>query len=187
MKFNSSHGIISPEVLRREIQKIVDDSGFKVRVVERGGRSLKSMLQRSDVEPIMKCFDDDCPICLTAPKGMCQVESVGYRILCIECKTQGKVAVMDGETGRTGRMRCKEHISALDSKTRPSNLREHCQLVHNGRRVEFACEVVSRFPGDPLSRQLEEAVRIDHQQGTSLNDKSEFVRPAGVRISVARM
>ena len=94
---------------------------------------------------------------------------------------------MDGGTGRTGRMRCKEHISALDSKTRPSNLREHCQLVHNGRRVEFACEVVSRFPGDPLSRQLEEAVRIDHQQGTSLNDKSEFVRPAGVRISVARM
>ena len=92
------------EVLRREIQKIVDDSGFKVRVVERGGRSLKSMLQRSDVEPIMKCFDDDCPICLTAPKGMCQVESVGYRIFCIECKTQGKVAVMDGETGRTGRM-----------------------------------------------------------------------------------
>ena len=135
----------------------------------------------------MKCFDDDCPICLTAPKGMCQLESVGYRIWCMECKALGKSAVMDGETGRTGRKRCKEHISALDSKNRPSNLREHCQLVHNGRRVDFGCEVVSKFPGDPLSRQLEEAVRIDHQQGTSLNDKSEFVRPAGMRISVARM
>ena len=96
-------------------------------------------------------------------------------------------AVMDGETGRTARMRCKEHLSALDSKTRSSNLREHCVAFHGGRRVEFACEVVSRFPGDPLTRQLEEAIRIDHQEGISLNDQSEFVRPAGVRISVARM
>ena len=28
---------------------------------------------------------------------------------------------------------------------------------------------------DPLIRQLEEAVRIDHQEGIGLNDKSEFV------------
>ena len=76
---------------------------------------------------------------------MCQMESVGYSIFCMECKNHGNVAVMDGETGRTGHMRCEEHISALDSKNRPSNLREHCQLVHNGRRIEFACEVVCRL------------------------------------------
>ena len=52
----------------------------------------------------MKSFDDDCPICLTAPKGNCQMESVGYRIWCME----GKAALMNGETGRTGRIRCKE-------------------------------------------------------------------------------
>ena len=39
------------EILRKEIQKIVDRSGFKVKVVQRGGRTLKSMLQRSDVKP----------------------------------------------------------------------------------------------------------------------------------------
>ena len=175
------------EVLRKEVQKIIDASGFKVKVVQRGGIPLKSMLQRSDVDPQMKCLDDDCPVCLTAPKGCCQMESVGYKIWCIECKQLGHNAVMDGETGRTARMRCKEHLSALDSKTRSSNLREHCFAFHGGRRVEFACEVVSRFPGDPLTRQLEEAIRIDHQEGISLNDQSEFVRPAGVRISVARM
>ena len=59
--------------------------------------------------------------------------------------------------------------------------------MHGGVRVQFGCGVVSRFPGDPLSRQLEEAIRIDQQKGISLNDKAEFVRPAGVRLTAARM
>ena len=72
-----------------------------------------------------------------------------------------RIAVMDWETGRTARKRCKEHLTALDSSTQSSNLREHWEEVHWGRRVRFDCEVVSRFPGDPLSRQLHEAVRIE--------------------------
>ena len=47
--------------------------------------------------------------------------------------------------------------------------------------------LVSTFTGDPLTRQLEEAIKIDHQEGISLNDKSEFIRPDGERISVTRM
>ena len=175
------------EVLRKEIQKIMDDSGFKVRVVEKGGRQLKSILQRSDVEPQQCCMDGECPVCLTSPKGLCQMESVGYRIWCKACEEVGVEARMDGETGRTARLRCKEHMKALRSETESSNLREHCDLMHGGVQVEFGCEVVSRFPGDPLSRQIEEAVRIDHQRGISLNDKAEFVRPASVRMTASRM
>ena len=114
-----------------------------MRVVERAGVPLKSLLQRSDVEPQLDCLDKQCPVCLTSPKGLCRMEGVGYNIWC--------------------------------------------EAVHDGEEVSFGCAVVSRFPGDPLSRQIQEAVRIDHQEGTSMNDKSEFVRPAGVRIRAERM
>ena len=175
------------EVLRKEIQKVIDSNGFRVKVVERGGRPVRSLLQKSDVEPQLDCLDDKCPVCMTAPRGLCRMESVGYRIWCVPCKAQGIDVTMDGETGRTAKVRCKEHFDAMRSLRQSSNLREHCELIHDGEEVEFGCKVVSRFPGDPLTRQVEEAVRIDHQEGISMNDKHEFVRPAGVRIRAERM
>ena len=175
------------ELLKKEVQRIVKENGFKVRVVEKGGRPLQSFLQRSDVDPQLDCLDGECPVCLTSPEGMCRMESVGYRIWCMPCEEQGRNVVMDGETGRTAKKRCKEHLDAMRSVRQSSNLREHCEVEHGGVLVPFGCKVVARFPGDPLSRQIQEAVRIDHQQGTSLNDQSEFARPAGVRITAQRM
>ena len=175
------------ELLKQEIQKIVNENGFNVRVVEKGGKPLRSFLQRSDIDPQLDCLDDDCPVCHTSPEGLCRMESVGYRIWCVPCKEQGINVVMDGETGRTAKIRCKEHLDAMKSVVQSSNLREHCEAVHGGVLVPFGCKVVARYPGDPLSRQIQEAVRIDHQDGVSLNDQSEFVRPAGIRISAQRM
>ena len=74
----------------------------------------------------------------------------------------------------------------MRSLRQSSNLREHCELIHGGEEVKFGCKVVPRFPGDSLTRQVEEAVRIDCQEGMSMNDKREFVRPAGVRIRTER-
>ena len=48
------------ELLKKEVQKVIDASGFKVRVVERAGVPLKSLLQRSDVEPQLDCLDEQC-------------------------------------------------------------------------------------------------------------------------------
>ena len=166
---------------------MIDENGFKVRVVERGGRPVRSLLQRSDVDPQLDCLDSECPLCITGAKGLCRMEGVGYRIWCVPCREQGINAVMDGETGKTAKIRCKQHFTAMRSVNQSSNLREHCQEVHGGVEVPFGCEVVSRYPGNPLSRQIEEAVRIDHQDGISMNDKSEFVRPAGVRLTAQRM
>ena len=43
--------------LRRKVQEIADMSGFKIKVVEKGGKTIKSMLRKSDVEPPKKCWD----------------------------------------------------------------------------------------------------------------------------------
>ena len=178
----------SPDkLLKKEVQRIVKEHGLKVRVVEKGGRPLQSFLQRSDVDPQLDCLDSECPLCLTSPEGLCRMESVGYRIWCMPCEEQGINVVMDGETGRTAKKRCKEHLDAMRSVRQSSNLREHCKAGHDGVFVPFGCKVVACYPGDPLSRQIQEAVRIDCQQGTSLNDQSEFTRPAGIRMTAQRM
>ena len=42
--------------------------------------------------------------------------------------------------------------------------------------------MVRRYPGDALTRQLDEAAEIYCHEGVSLNDKDEWVRPAYVRV-----
>ena len=174
------------ELLKKEVKKIVDNAGFKVRVVEKGGRSMKRVLQRSDVCPPKLCLSDVCPICATEGKGKCDIEGVVYRIWCTVCEEEGIDASMYGETGRTGKLRCSEHMKDLVDPKKSSNLREHCQQFHQGVFVQFGCAVVKTFPGDPLSRQLKEAILIDSHAGPSMNDKGEWVRPASIRIRAER-
>ena len=174
------------EVLQREIQKVVNSSGLRLKVVERGGKSLKGVFQRSDVMPDSRCWKDDCVVCSTKPNGLCSKEGVGYRIWCEVCDSEGTGAVMHGETGRCARVKCGEHIAALMRK-KNSNLWEHCVAKHNGQMVKFGCEVTNHFKNDPLGRQLDEAKRIQEEAGELLNDKNEWVRPAGFAYFVTRM
>ena len=74
------------ELLKKEVQRIVKEHGFKVRVVEKGGRPLQSFLQRSDVDPQLDCLDSECSLCHTSPEGLCRMESVGYRICLVKSK-----------------------------------------------------------------------------------------------------
>ena len=43
------------EVLRKQLQDLANSTQFKIKVVERGGRTLKAMLQKSDVIPNKSC------------------------------------------------------------------------------------------------------------------------------------
>ena len=160
------------------------ENNFSVKVVEKGGRSIKSMLQRSDISPVLVCWDEGCPLCLTQGKGACSVEGVVYRIWCVNCERAGINASMYGETGRTAKVRCSEHRSMLEKKKHSSNLWEHVRDKHenDSEEVQFGYEVISRHPGDALTRQLEEAFKISSHVGISLNDKDEWVRPASIRV-----
>ena len=67
-------------------------------------------------------------------------------------------------------------------KKKNSNLWEHCVEAHGGREVEFGYKVDRNFQCDILGRQLDEAMRIESEPGTLLNDKREWVRPATVQL-----
>ena len=138
------------------------------------------------MSPQLTCdWAEDCLICSTKPSGLCRTESVGYTITCVDCENEGRFVVMHGETGKTARIRVSQHVDDMRSG-RSSNLREHNDEYHSGLEPEYRFEVVKKFPGDPLGRQIDEAVRIDSHTGVSLNDKGEWMRPAAVRIRVER-
>ena len=173
------------ELLRKKVQEVCDREGMKVKVVEKGGRNLKQILQRSEVASSGFCGRTDCRLCEYEGKGMCSKESVGYKIWCPNCEEEGTPSTMHGETGRCARVRINEHFEALE-KGRSSNLQEHCDSYHNGQKIQFRCEVVRAFR-DPLTRQLEEALRIRCEPGVLMNDKNEWTRPAGYSLTVQRM
>ena len=165
------------------------DNNFDIKVVEKGGQTVKSLLQRSDISPSLTCWDENCPVCLTNGKGACCVEGVVYRVWCLVCEQNGINASMFGETGRTAKVRCSEHRSQLMKRKPSSNLWEHVCVQHGGNAEEaqFRYEVINKYPGDPLTRQLQEAFKITNHVGTSLNDKEEWVRPAHIRVRGERI
>ena len=73
------------EILKKRIQEVANSSGFQLRIVEKGGRTLKSMLMKSDVKPNKRCWDQECPICMTGEQGKCNKENAGYTIQCKTC------------------------------------------------------------------------------------------------------
>ena len=176
------------EILRRHIQGVVDRHKLKIKVVEMGGRTIKSIFQRSNVDSSSSC-GLPCVVCSSGGK-MCSMESVGYTVVCEECERLGRRTVMHGETGRCARVRCNEHFDAL-MKKKNSNLWDHCVSAHGGNIVDFRFDVSGSFRQDPLSRQLDEARRLMEEAGRDgsvmMNDKLEWVRPAGVSITVNRM
>ena len=170
-------------VLRKELMKIIKQEGWKIRVCEVSGRSLKDLLQRSDVGKAAECQFDDCVICTSGKKG-CNLESVGYKVTCLQCAEDGVKAVVHGETGRCARVRCGEHRDLVRKKK--GSLWPHCRDVHNGEVPDFSYEVQSSFK-DVLLRQIDEANRIRAEDGLLINNKEEWVRPAGFQLLVERM
>ena len=176
-------------VLKSAISEVVRSSGLKIRVVEKGGKKVQSLLQKSDVENSVQCMRPECVICQSGGKGPCSKEGVCYKVTCLKCLEFGKKTIMYGETGRNARIRCAEHAKALGNKKK-SNLWEHSLAVHSGEEINYRFDVMSAHSGDPLGRQLSEALNIQRGAGEldfSMNDKGEWVRPAGLEIEVRRM
>ena len=150
---------------------------------------------KSDVKPNKRCWDQECPICMTGEQGKCNKENAGYTIQWKTCweneekkdaPIKQKRYIMHGETSRSARVRWKEHKNALERKEK-SNIWEHCVLEHDGNQAELNYKVERSFHRDSMLRQIDEAMRLEEEQGTILNDKLEFVRPFGVQLKATRM
>ena len=147
----------------------------------------------------MPCHKQLCPACKVTPvtepanialKMHCTTPSVGYRITCLVCKTDGRTERYEGETGRPLLNRGVEHVKDILGGKQASPLVKHILNEHPdkpSKSVKFEFEVLQKFR-DPLTRQAEEGVRISHPppDGKIINSKAEFNHPKLARITIRK-
>ena len=153
--------------LKTRIENKVKERKMKIRIVEKGGTQIKSLLQRSKQPSINNLCQ--CLICKSGGKpGACRKEGAIYEIKCDECSSS-----YIGETGRNAYTRVKEHINDATNKTKHSVLHRHIQEKHNNKDVTYNAKVIQTFPKSALRRQIAESIHINTLQH-SINNCSEW-------------
>ena len=152
-------------------------SKLSIKVVEKGGVKLKNILVKKDPFEKPKCNTNLCPICHQTEYSVlndndripCGTPNVGYRWVCMKCES-----TYEGESARQNTVRAVEHLKDLHNKKRNSPLMKHLKVHHPEEDIKFKFKTTKRFY-DPLSRQADEAVRINNASSAHLiNSKSEF-------------
>ena len=181
-------GILVKQLKEREeeLNKFRED---RIKIVEKGGIKVENILTKKDPFEKENCKNKVCPICTNESKKLnilCNSNNVGYRWVCQTCEVQNKTKVYEGETARSGRLRGIEHLKQFEGKKTDSVLYKHKLTEHRNEEVKFRMELTGTFK-DALSRQAEEAVRIQSRQPFQLmNSKSEFNHPPIARIIVEK-
>ena len=181
--------------MRELVNRLEPLLGFKIKVVERCGRSLQSQFPLNSLWQGAKCGREDCVTC--EQEGAeelpdCSKRSVLYENACLECiPTAGKKggpreqdvnpevpALYVGESSRSVMERSKEHWAGYVGAKEDNHMVRHQLISHGGADPpKFVMRVVSHHRS-ALERQISEAVRIRRRGGAGavLNSKSEFNR-----------
>ena len=159
------------EILKKKVEKIAKKYKLKIKVVERRGRTVKSMLQKSDPFKKLECSETDCVICREGMDIDCRRRGIVYEI---ECKEEGCNKKYIGQTGRSIYERIKEHntYNERDREDDSKPLAKHSFDEHEGKKVKFNVKVKGNTYGKPSRRMLTEAVCIDDMMMfESMNEK----------------
>ena len=156
--------------------------GIQFRIVESGGRTVKSDVQRSNPTATPGCTDSDCLPCKEerGGGGQCRKTNIQYSMDCRLCPESDPTTYI-GETSRNLYTRAKEHVDKCETRKEDSFMWTHQEEKHNGAEADFKASVTHSFR-DCLSRQVSEAVYIRRSEKPVLNSKSEWHQPALFRV-----
>ena len=159
--------------LMKTFETIIREVKLPIRIVERSGNSMKEMVVRSNPFKREICR---CEICQLNGKGEvnCKTRELVYELTCAGMKN-GKVCGEKyiGETSRSLDERIGEHIGDLKGKKDKSVIWRHFKEEHEEEEQRYQLKVVTTAPGDPLLRQLMEAILIEEKKPL-LNAKDEW-------------
>ena len=186
-------------------------TGFRLKITERVGRTLASILHKSDSWSGEPCDRQNCLTCdtkLSTGKGLansCFKRNVVYETWCGICEDKeeqdNNTTTRDtgerkniplhkyvGESGRSMYERGKEHYQDFKSLDKGSHILKHALEYHTEDplgQMNFKMKVV-KFHQSAFTRQIHEAVRIQscRESDYLLNSKAEFDRCAMPRLSV---
>ena len=149
-------------------------SGFRIKVVEKTGATIKSQLQVSNPFKPKRCGRAECFVCSSGGAGNCYTEGITYRINCeSECNDKD---IYKGESAGNAYTRGLQHQDNLRLKdVTNSPLWRHCRDTHSGEMQEFRMSVTGTFRNDAMLRQITEAVQIDNcDQHRLMNTRTEW-------------
>ena len=173
--------------MMRQVAEKEAKEGLKFKILEVGGRTLKSELQMSNPTATAGCGEEDCIGCNIerGKGGKCRKNNVNYEIECKLCP-EDKRPVYIGETSRNLYTRGREHVRSGNSRVDSGSgescfIKRHMEEHHEGMRGKFAGRVTHNNK-DSLSRQVREGVLIRRSNRELMNTKSEWFQPPLFRI-----
>ena len=171
----------TPEsVYMRRIQQVVKKLKLKIKVVERAGTTIKSVLQKSNPFEMMDCGRDRCLLCCQGCGTNCRSRGCVYEYSCEECGRKYR-----GQTGRSIYERNKEHLEAWERREDDCPLQRHANLYHGGGHFVAELKVLAKCYGKPSRRLITESVYIDElTDDMTMNGKGEwsYVKLAKVQV-----
>ena len=161
----------------REVAEAEAEPGVKFNIIEKGGMTVKRMVQKSNPTATGGCVGGDCLACKAGrgKGGACRKSNVVYEIACNQCP-EDRPSVYIGETARNLYTRGREHTANYNKQTQESFMKKHQEERHNGAPADFQAKVKACFK-DCLSRQVAEGVYIRRCENEVLNSKSEWHQP----------
>ena len=171
--------------LAKAIRDIVDreaEDGVRFKIVESGGASILSKVQKSNPTATAGCDSADCLPCQTGRGGGgdCRSCGVNYQIECQLCPANSK-SLYIGESSRNLYSRGKEHTSSCNGRKEKSFMWRHQREEHGGVAGNFTARVTGKTR-DCLTRQVREAVHIRRCSVPVMNSKTEWHQPPLFRV-----
>ena len=122
--------------MRKVENRISGMAGDSVRIVERAGISLESLLINKDPWSGDRCTNGECIVCRGAEGSACVKKGVVYQHICKLCKGVGKKAYYWGQTSRSLIERAEEHDKQLENGHKGSHAFKHLEDWHQEELIE---------------------------------------------------
>ena len=133
------------------MDRITPMLGFKVRVTEKGGTTLESLLSNKNLWSGEECGRGVCRTCAQEDekKEPCTLRNIIYESECAKCNPPGTRKEQDkkgleersdvpslyvGETARSIHERAQEHWRDAENMKEESHMQEHQQASHGGEQ-----------------------------------------------------
>ena len=178
------------KTVRGVIDRLTPLLGFTMRVTERGGTPLGSLLSNKNLWSGQECGRGECRSCAQSGdrREDCIRRNILYESECTKCskqsdKGEGGPNIYVGETARSLHERMTEHWKDAEGGKEESHMVEHVGEAHQGEAPEFKFKVVRGFKTS-LDRQVAEAIRIEMRGGAALNRRGEFNRCKITRLGI---
>ena len=171
--------------MRQAEEQLSRMTGWKVKIVEKSGKTLKQILVKSNPWATGMCERMDCYPCSAGDADSnCYKRNILYESTCIPCSKKAVSRVYVGESSRSSFERGNEHATAYKNNKSDSHMFKHATNEHPGEpKPKFQFKVVKTFQSS-LMRQVSEAVRIRRRGDSILNSKGVYNRCSLPRLVV---